>query len=131
MTELKGACGPPAFSGSHGRTHGFTPFSSSAMMRFANSCIGSRAGASPGHRACRTVVACDVVMFCLFPCELPPMTGVEEACRPAQTSAAVIALWEDRGRKGRGEPKQRYCQQAAAAKVPSPRRVLGQQERGQ
>lgn len=36
--------------------------------------------------------ACDVVMFCLFPCGLPPMAGVEEACRPTQKSAAVIAF---------------------------------------
>jgi hypothetical protein len=39
---------------------------------------------------------------------LPPMAGVEEACRPAQTSAAVIAFWGDRTAHGHGEPKQRH-----------------------
>jgi hypothetical protein len=62
------------------------------MMRFANSRTGSRAGASPGRRVFLTVAAWDVVMFCLFPCELPPMAGVEEACRSAQMSAAAVPV---------------------------------------
>jgi hypothetical protein len=59
-------------------------------------------GVAAGRHVCLTAVACDVVVFCLFPCESPPMAGVEEACRPLQTSAAVIAFWGDRDRRAGG-----------------------------
>jgi len=66
---------------------------------------GSRAWALPRRRAFLTVFATDVVMFCLFPSELPPMAGVKEASGPAQTSAAVIAFWGDRDRHRQGGAK--------------------------